>query len=344
VASLAGGLAARGVQVTVCGPAAAGARHRLTEVGARFAPVEITRGATPRSDATVAAALRAACGGADVVHAHGLRAGSLAAAALAGRRTPLVVTRHSAILASGAGAYLLRLLERRVARAASVVLGASSDLVEHARELGARDARLSPVGVPARSAAARRPEKTRAELGAVAGPLVLAAGELEPHKGYGTLLDASRSWLAMTPPPVLAIVGEGPQRAVLQGRIDAGHLPVRLLGARDDLPELLAAADLVVLPSRWEGRAPIAQQALAAGVPLVATDVGGIPELVGEAARLVPYADPAALAAAVAELLAAPEQRAALAAAGFAQAATWPTEDDTVAQVLSIYDELTKSR
>jgi glycosyltransferase involved in cell wall biosynthesis len=344
VASLAGGLVARGVRVTVCGPATAGSRHRFTDVGARFAPVEIAQQATPRADATVVAALRAACAGADVVHAHGLRAGALATVALAGRRTPLIVTRQGMVLAEGAGAGFRRLLERRVARAASVVLGVSSDLVERARELGARDARLSPVGVPAGSAVARLPEKTRAELGAVPGPLLLAAGRLEPHKGYGTLLDAARSWLTLTPRPVVAIVGEGSQRAALQRRIDAEHLPVRLLGAREDLHELLAAADLVVLPSRWEARAQIAQQALAAGVPLVATSVGGIPELVGEAAELVPYGDPQALAAAVAGLLTSPERRAALATAGIAQAATWPTEDDTVAQVLSIYDELTKGR
>ena len=115
-----------------------------------------------------------------------------------------------------------------------------------------------------------------------------------------------------------------------------------LLGRRDDIPELLAAADLVVLPSRWEARALIAQEALHAGVPLVATAVGGMPELVGDAAVLVPYGDPPRWPRAVTALLADPARRAALSIAGRAQAATWPTEDDTVAQVLSVYDELTQ--
>jgi glycosyltransferase involved in cell wall biosynthesis len=119
---------------------------------------------------------------------------------------------------------------------------------------------------------------------------------------------------------------------------------VRLLGRRDDVPELLAAADAVVLPSRWEARALIAQEALHAGVPLVATAVGGTPELVGDAAVLVPYGDAAALADAVTGLLGDPARRTALTAAGRAQAATWPTEDDTVAQVLSVYDELAQAR
>ncbi len=85
----------------------------------------------------------------------------------------------------------------------------------------------------------------------------------------------------------------------------------------------------------------LAQEALRCGVPLVATAVGGVPELVGEAAELVPYGDSEALAGAVVRLLADPARRLWLAEAGRAQAATWPTEDETVAQVLSVYDELT---
>ncbi len=80
------------------------------------------------------------------------------------------------------------------------------------------------------------------------------------------------------------------------------------------------------------------------GVPLVATAVGGVPELVGEGAVLVPPGEAGALAAAVTGLLADPDRRIALAAAGRVQAATWPSEDDTVAQVLSVYDELMERR
>jgi glycosyltransferase involved in cell wall biosynthesis len=121
-------------------------------------------------------------------------------------------------------------------------------------------------------------------------------------------------------------------------------LPVRLLGRRDDVADLLAAADVAVLPSRWEARSLLAQEALRLGVPLVATAVGGVPELVGDAAELVPHGDAVALAAAVSRLLSDPVRRAELAAAGRAQASTWQTEDETVAQVLSVYDELVQSR
>lgn len=331
VRSLTTGLAARGVRVTVCAPVEVEGEYDFTGAGARFAPDAVN-------------ALRAACAAADVVHAHGVRAGMRAALALRGRRVPLVVSWHGdgPAAAGAAGAALGRLsriLERRVARAAAVVLGASSDLVDRARLRGARDARLAPVAVPA-AATETDPGKVRAELGAVERPLLIAVGSLVPHRGYCVLLDAAREWRMLEPLPLLVIAGEGPLRPELSRRIEAEGLPVRLLGRRRDAAQLLAAADVAVLPSRWEERALLAQEALRVGVPLVATAVGGVPELVGDGAVLVPYGDPGALASAVTGLLGDAGRRAELVTAGRAQAATWPSEDDTVAQVLSVYDEL----
>lgn len=348
VSSLAGGLVARGVVVTVCAPAAAESTYAFARTGARFLPLDIGRRGA--ADAPAIGALRSVFTGAGVVHAHGLRAALLAAMALGGRRTPLVVTWHGAEPpADGGRAMMLRWLERRAVRGATVVLGVCSDLVDRARGHGARDVRLAPVAVPRPVGRPRPPadgdrltQKTRAEFGAVDRPLLLAVGRLEADKGYDVLLDAARRWAGLDPRPLVAIAGEGDERAALERRIEAERLPVMLLGRRDDIPELLAAADLVVLPSRWEARALIAHEALHAGVPLVATAVGGIPELVGDAAVLVPYGDAPALARAVTGLLTDPDRRAALALAGRAQAASWPTEDDTVAQILSVYDELTQ--
>lgn len=335
VASLAAGLVARGVQVTVCAPAGLDRSYEFSATGARFTPVP------RRSDPAAVAALRAACAGADVVHAHGLHAAVRAALALGGRQVPLVVTWHTRTHAEGARRRLVRLLERRAARSAAVVLGASSDLVDRARRRGARDARLAPVAVPLPRLPVPAPDgKVRAELGAVERPLIMTVGSLVPHHGYGTLLDAARMWRRLDPVPLLVIAGEGRERAALRRRIKAEDLPVSLIGSRTDVPELLAAADLVVLPSRWEARSLLAQEALRIGVPLVATAVGGVPELVGDAAELVPYANAEALARAVARLLGDPAERDRLAAAGLRQAASWPTEDDTIAQVLSVYDEL----
>ncbi|THA74185.1 glycosyltransferase family 1 protein [Streptomyces sp. A0642] len=335
VGSLAAGLVARGVQVTVCAPAALDRAYEFSATGAHFTPVP------RRSDPAAVAALRAACAGADVVHAHGVHAALRAALALGGRQVPLVVTWHTRTHAEGARRRLLHLMERRSARAASVVLGASSDLVDRARRRGARDARLAPVAIPAPRVPPSVPDgKVRAEIGATARPLIMAVGSLVPHHGYGTLLDAARMWRRLDPVPLLVIAGEGRERAALRRRIKDEDLPVSLIGSRTDVPELLAAADLVVLPSRWEARSVLAQEALRIGAPLVATAVGGVPELVGDAAALVPYANAEALARTVARLLGDPAERERLAAAGPLQAASWPTEDDTVAHVLSVYDEL----
>ncbi|MFD5636890.1 glycosyltransferase family 4 protein [Streptomyces sp. NPDC127077] len=344
VRSLAAGLVARGVRVTVCAPAEADRVYGFTGVGAHHVPV-------PRSsDPAAVAALRAACADADLVHAHGIHAALRAALALSGRRVPLVVTWHTRSEADGARAHVLRLVERRVARAADVVLGTSSDLVDRARGRGARDARLAAVAFPAPRPPVEPVEpdrfrhKARAELGATDRPLLIAVGSLDRHRGYHTLLDASRAWCRLDPMPLLVIAGEGPLRAILQRRIEDEELPVRLIGRREDVPELLAAADVVLLPSRWESRSVLAQEALHARVPLVATAVGGIPEMVGDAAELVPYGNAKALADAVVRVLADPARQEALRERGARQAATWPTEDETVAQVLSVYDEFTRFR
>jgi glycosyltransferase involved in cell wall biosynthesis len=337
------------VRVTVCAPAELESAYGFAEAGADV--VTVPR----RGDPLAVAALRGACVRADVVHAHGLHAAVRTAFALGGRlrqdrrpggrvgeRVPLVVTWHTRAHAEGVRGHVVRLMERRAARAAAVVLGTSSDLVDRARNRGARDARLAPVSVPV----VPPPEdfhegKARADLGAVGRPLVMAVGSLVPHRGYDVLLDACRTWRDQDPAPLLTIAGEGRERAALQRRIEAEDLPVQLLGRREDIGELLAAADVAVLPSRWEARSVLAQEALRAGVPLVATAVGGIPDLVGDAAEFVPYGDAETLARTVLGLLDDAKRRARLVEAGLRQAATWPTEDETVAQVLSVYDELT---
>ncbi|MCX4232601.1 glycosyltransferase family 4 protein [Streptomyces ortus] len=343
VRSLTSGLVARGVRVTVCAPAEADHAYDFTGVGAQHVPVP------RRNDPSSVAALRAVCGDADLVHAHGLHAALRAALALSGRRVPLVVTWHTRPYAEGARAHLLRALERRVARAASVVLGSSSDLVDRARSRGARDARLAAVALPAGRRPGAAPEesdglrpKARAELGTTDRPLLVAVGSLDRHRGYDTLLDATHAWSRLDPVPLLVIAGEGPLRGALQRRIEDEGLPVRLIGRRDDIGELLSAADLALLPGCPESRSLLAQEALHARVPLVAAATAGLPELVGDAAELVPPGDPRALAGAVAALLADPGRCERLRDRGTRQAATWPTEDETVAQVLSVYDELTR--
>ncbi|MEU0548787.1 glycosyltransferase family 4 protein [Micromonospora sp. NPDC005979] len=340
VRSVARGLVASGATVLVCGPAATQEQFDFTGVGARFEPVEIPASPTP-ADARAVLALRRllATTRVDVVHAHGLRAGLVAV--LARPAAPLVVTWHNAVLAGGLRGGVSRLVERVVARGARVALGASADLVGRAAALGAADARLAPVAAPTLAAPRRRRAAVRAEFGVgPEQPLILSVGRLHPQKRYDVLVDAAARWRTRTPPPVVVIAGSGPAYLALAARISAARAPVTLLGHRTDVADLLAGADLAVVTSDWEARQLFAQEAMRAGVPLVTTAVGGLPELVGDAAALVPSVDVDAVDAAVRALLDDPATRAELGRRGAERAATWPTEADTVTVLTAVYAEL----
>ncbi|TYP81973.1 glycosyltransferase family 4 protein [Blastococcus xanthinilyticus] len=340
-------LVGSGAAVQVCGPRATEELFGFTGQAAAFAPVEISAGLAPGADARAVQALRRAVAGDDLVHAHGLRAGLVAAAALRLVRPParLVLTLHNA-LPEGGGLRrrVLEQAERATVRAADLVLAASEDLAENARRLGARDVRLAPVSAPPLPPATRTRVEVREELGLVDDrALVVAVGRLHPQKGYDVLLDAVARWSAdqrVRPAPLVVVAGDGPLHDELAGRIRAEALPVTLLGRRDDVGDLLSAADLCVLPSRWEARSLTAQEALRAGVPLVATRTGGLPELLGAAAELVPVGDAGALADAVVRVLGDSAHAEDLAAAGLRQAATWPDEAATAAQLIDLYREL----
>ena len=346
VRSILAPLQAAGAAVQVCGPPATDELFGFSTTGATFTPVGISAGLAPAADARAVAALRGALAATHLVHAHGLRAGLVAAVArrLAPARPKLVLTLHTAWPErGGAVRRVLASLERATIRGADVVLAASGDLADNARRLGARDVRMAPVSAPPLPPVRRTREEVRAGLGLEPGrPLVVAVGRLHPQKGYEFLLDAAARWDDDDGGvrPLVAIAGDGPLHDELAGRIRAENLPVTLLGRRDDVADLLAAADVCVLPSRWEARSLTAQEALRAGTPLVATRVGGIPELVGAAAELVPAGDAAALADAVTDVLTDPERTAGLSAAGRRQAAGWPDEAATAHRLVAVYREL----
>lgn len=353
VADLARGLATGGARVTVCGPAATSQRFGFDSLAPAdgstgtvdFVAVEISTAAHP-SDARAVAALRRTLAAAApaVVHAHGLRAGlvaSLARRVPGAVRCPLVVTLHNAVLAGGLRGGASRVAERVVVRTASVVLGASADLVASALSAGAADARLAPVAAPELPPPRRSRAAVRAELRVgEQTPLVLSVGRLHPQKGYDLLVSAAARWRDRDPAPAVVIAGNGPSYLGLTAHISATRAPVTLLGHRSDVADLLGAADLAVVSSVWEARQLFTQEALRAGVPLVATAVGGIPELVGDAAVLIPPGDVDALDRAVRDLLDDAGTRARLARAGRRQAATWPTSEQSLAQVRQVYREL----
>lgn len=331
-----------GAELRVHGPQSTQDLFTFTTGGARFAPVEIASGPKPRQDLRAAASLRRLTADADLIHAHGLRAATVAALANIGRRTPLVVTLHNAVSTDSAPLRMAyAAIERFVGRSADVVLGASADLVDRSREVGARDVRFAPVGAPPLVAPLRSRSEVRAELKVADEiPMLLCVGRLHQQKGYDVLVPASVRWSSRSIKPVVLIAGDGPLRGELQNSIDALGAPIRLLGRRSDIAELMQAADLVLLPSRWEARSLVAQEAMRAGRPLVTTTPGGMAELVGDAARVVPTGDVQALTEAVDELLDDPAELDRLSAAGLVRSAQWPTEQDSADELTALYAEL----
>lgn len=137
------------------------------------------------------------------------------------------------------------------------------------------------------------------------GPVrkLLFVGLLVKRKGVHTLL-AAMSGAVLPPGVVLRIVGDGPERAALEAQASDLRLDERVefLGFRSDVPDLLVEADAFVLPSEMEQQPLVLIEAMGAGKPIVATDVGGVAEMVGDAGLVVQPGDPAALGRTLAEL------------------------------------------
>jgi glycosyltransferase involved in cell wall biosynthesis len=241
----------------------------------------------------------------DIVHAHMPRA-SIPAAILARlARVPVVIAHEHG--STRYGERLRRILNRLiVGRLCDLVLAVSewdrAQLVA-AQGLPASRVAVLPNGIPPLPAPRRNLRSTLAPP----GPLVGAIGRLDPVKGYDDLLAAIGLLRRDGVPVHLAIAGVGPDESRLRGLISAWRLDgdVSLLGLRDDVPDLLRALDVAVMSSHSEG-APLAIiEYMAAGLPIVATRVGGIPELIAHDREglLVAPRDPAALAAALRRLL-----------------------------------------
>jgi glycosyltransferase involved in cell wall biosynthesis len=155
-------------------------------------------------------------------------------------------------------------------------------------------------------------EHVRTELGLSSGAFLwLAIGRLWEQKDYPTMLQAFQPLASA--PARLAIAGRGPLLDDLKAQADRLGIgtDVTFLGVRHDIPALLSAADGFVLSSAWEGMPNVVMEALAAGVPVVATRVGGVPELVesGKSGLVVPPRDPGALSEAMRKVMKLPREQ-----------------------------------
>jgi glycosyltransferase involved in cell wall biosynthesis len=246
---------------------------------------------------------------ADLVHAHWLPSGWVAARS--GKPYVVQVWGTDVELARRAPRLALGVL-----RGARLVIAASTALAEGAQALGAVDVRVIPSGVDL-------PD----EVGVEASPAeVLYAGRLSPEKGIDELVAAAKGMR-------LVVAGDGPLRGRVPGAL--GFVP------HEELQRLYARAAVVVCPSRREGFGVACLEAMAHGRPVVATDVGGLRDLVidGETGLVVPPRDPAALRRALERLLDDGELRRRLGAAGRRRAQerfSWPT---VTAATLTAYSE-----
>ena len=255
-------------------------------------------------------------------------AGQYAQAAALALRLPVVAVEHCPLpTSSRVQLALKRGTSARLAAHVAVSVAAARE-VERVAQLPVGSVGAVPNGVRLRRSppAALPPGVSR--------PCLVAAGRLDVVKGFDVLLRA----LPDLPGVFLWLLGEGEERGALEAL--AGELGVadrvRFEGWHADPAAAFAAADLVVVTSRWESSALVAAEALHNGAPLVVTDVGGLPELVGDGAVLVPPEDPGALSATVRDLLADEDRRRGLAERGTRVAASLPS----AAQMVAAYDAL----
>ena len=260
-----------------------------------------------------------------VVHTHTAKAGFLGRqAALAVRPRPAVVhTYHGHVLEGYFGAPKARLyleMERALARVSDCLIGVSQATVDDLVRLGVAPRskfRVLPLGLDLDRLAELPGELragSRAKLGIGEGEILLVfVGRIVPIKRLGLLLEALARAREADPRLRLAVVGDGEERPQLERQAAelgiAGDVLFR--GYRRELRPVFAAADLAVLSSDNEGTPVSLIEAAAAGLPAVATDVGGVREVVGEdTGILTPQGNATALAAAIVEMASDPDRRA----------------------------------
>jgi glycosyltransferase involved in cell wall biosynthesis len=268
----------------------------------------------------------------DIVHAHCSLAGALGRPMARLARVPRVLFTVHAFASHEAQPALKRQLllaiERALDRFTDVYcVGTRTFRSQLVQRRIADDSRIEviPLGIEIGSAPDEgRVQQARARLGLAPGELaIVAAGRFEPQKGLAHLIDAMPQVLAGAPGARLLIFGEGPLRSELEARV--AHLGltqvVRFPGWCSDLVSVLPGAQVFCLSSLWEAFGYVLLEAMAARVAIVATRVGGVPEVLdgGRLGDLVEPADPAALARGLLGLLTDARRRADLAACGRAE-------------------------
>lgn len=250
----------------------------------------------------------------DLVHAHNPKPSALARVAF-GPDVPIITTLH------GVSAGETRRTARLVRWTSQRVAVVSPHLVPELTRHGYPADRIDVIPNSVDPLPVHPQQEARRELGIDPGAVVgLCLARMVDQKRHDLLLDA---WASKSAPATLLLAGDGPLRPTITAQSAALGLgdEVRFLGAREDVPRLLAAADFVVLPTDWEGLPISVLEAMSSGVPVIASGVPGILDQFGTSVRVVEPGSAPALTAALDRLIADPSERAALGARGEALAA-----------------------
>jgi glycosyltransferase involved in cell wall biosynthesis len=294
-----------------------------------------------------------------VVHTHTAKAGTVGriAAAIAG--VPVRVhTFHGHVFRGYFSGWKSRLfigIERALARITTRVIAISprqaDELVDEFRICPRNKVRVIPLGLeldrfaPERSEPLRTP--FREEIGAGSRPVITCVGRLVPIKNHDLFLELAAALTRQGHDCLFLIVGGGGEEPRLRRRVEALELSaqVRFLGWRSDLDRIYAGSDLVVLTSHNEGTPVCLIEALAAGCPVVATDVGGVRDVLEDGALgvLVPSDDAAALTLAVMTLIDSVCERTEMGRRGARSVATRYDVTRLADDITALYDELTLS-
>jgi glycosyltransferase involved in cell wall biosynthesis len=342
------GLVQRGWDVDVAIDPRGGVNGDLDAAGAQVHSLPLSRSLPSLADVRVARMIKALdrAHSYRLIHAHSSRAGAIVRSTL---RPPqrLVYSPHCFAFTAGFSmperlAY--RLIEQRLVSRCAAVVAVSRWELEQARRLRGISPKLHLIenGVP-----------TCGEgVGAVAlkdfrddRPLAGFVSPLRAQKDPVTAVRAMSSLAARGRPPLrLAIVGNGPLRTKVQAEIERSGLAehVRLFPFEGPADGYLRCLDLFVLPSRWESLPFAALEALSCGVPVLATDVGGMAEIAqeGETGALVPPGDPAALAGVLERLANSPQRLGELGRAARAVAAERFGLERMVERTAALYEEV----
>lgn len=333
---------------------------RLQAAGVPVATVPMRRGIHPLADtwACVRLGRLMRCTEYDVVHTHSSKAGVLGRLAAWRNGISAVVYTPNAFAFLGARNRCVAWLYRTVERWLGWRLTDALICVSRSEMALAQQEAIAPLERLVRIENAidlspfypgADPAQAKVALGLDPGrPVVGYVGRLAKQKGIGFLLQAARQLVVAGHDAQFILVGEGECEGPLRRLVEAYCLEdrVTLAGYRTDVPRVLAALDIFVLPSRYEGLPYTLMEAMAAGRAVVATDVAGNHDLIqdGRTGVLVPPGDVHALTETLSRLVAAPDERERLGRAALAAARSRPTPEQMVARVIELYLEILEKK